>query len=291
MFTQPPCINIKTKSIGTLLGCMCGDVLGACGVHAVFYDSHSALNLASLIVEKKGVDPDHVASRGYENSVAMGIPIGIAYKNAPLHVLHGAVRDACVGTHAHTHPVVVDAAFVLAAAIGWLLHRPPAVTYVEKRILQDKLLQYLVEIAQTDGMRYKLQLLGHRHVYIPESVTWWPTYLTSPTWQREFALQLQLSEENLFGMSCDGVVAAALCAFLHHGMTECCTSPQNTFLAACHYGGNRNTIASLACACWGALHGYEDLPKEWLRDLGKGQMGRFRAIEIGYHLVNVNFGI
>jgi len=302
---------------------MCGDVLGACvsgwsaqKIYAVFphglqrFQDHTlgfgrftdnicvTLALGKSIVDSRGVDPKHVArvcAPFFETVQKYGtvtriLPVGIAYRNAPLHVLHRAVRDVCAPTHTQ-HPIAVDAAFVFASAIGWLLNCRPAVTYVEKRILQDDFLAYLVDIAQTDTVRGKLQLLAHRLVYMPEPVASWRTYLTCPTWHRERALQLELCEGNPFGIrncDCAVAVAVALCAFLHHGMTECCTSPQNAFVAACHYGGDTNAVTAMAGACWGALHGYENLPKDWLGDLENSQKGRFRAIEIGYHLVNVD---
>lgn len=346
-------INTDAKAIGAILGCMCGDVLGACvegwpaeKIRAAFpkglrdFQDHSrgfgkytddtqmTLALAQSIIDAGRVDPMYTArlyaaffdmARGYGgmtinvlchlrqtqgfdwqtaasryipglgsfgNGAAMRIsPVGIAYRNAPLDVLHRAVRNACVPTH--THPVAIDGAFVMAAAIGWLIHRTPAVTYVEKRTLQHDLLDYLTGIAHTEDMRGKLQLLARRLVYMPEPIASWETYLTSPAWQKECALQLELAEGNPFQIKADSAVAVALSAFLHHG-TQSCPHAHNAFVAACHYGGDTDTIAAMAGACWGALHGYEELPKHWLRDLENGKMGRFDAIQIGYHLAKLD---
>jgi len=92
-----------------------------------------------------------------------------------------------------------------------------------------------------------------------------------------------LAEGESFQIKADSAVAVALSAFLHHGI-QACSYSHNAIIAACHYGGDTDTIASMAGACWGALHGYDELPKHWLRDLENGKMGRFDAIEIGYRL-------
>jgi len=340
---------MEARSIGAVLGCMCGDVLGACvegwpaeKIHAIFPkglqhfqhhergfgrytdDTQMTLALGQSIIDAGKVDPAHAAlayatsfdiARGYGgmtinvlshlrqtrgsdwqtaasryipgagsygNGAAMRIsPVGIAYRNAPLDVLHRAVRNSCVPTH--THPIAIDGAFVLAAAIGWLMHRSPAMTYVENRMIQDSLLEYLVGIAHTEEMRAKLHLLARRLVYLPDQVECWETHLSSSAWREECALQLELAEGNPFQIKADSAVAVALCAFLHHG-TRSSFCPQNAFVAACHYGGDTDTIAAMAGACWGALHGYAMLPKDWLRDLENNKMGRFDAIDIGYRL-------
>jgi len=340
---------METKAIGAILGCMSGDVLGACvegwpaeKIHTVFPkglqdfqdhargfgrytdDTQMTLALGQSIIDAGKVDPAQAAlayassfdiARGYGgmtinvlshlrqtrgsdwqtaasryipgegsygNGAAMRIsPVGIAYRNAPPDVLHRAVRSSCVPTH--THPIAIDGAFVLAAAIGWLMHRQPAVTYVEKRTIQDSLLEYLMSIAQTVEMRSKLRLLAIGLIYLPEPVECWETHLTSLAWRKECALQLELAEGNPFQIKADSAVAVALCAFLHHG-TQSCPFSHNTFVAACHYGGDTDTIAAMAGACWGALHGYDMLPKHWIRDLENSKMGRFDAIQMGCRL-------
>lgn len=346
--------NIHTRSIGALLGCMCGDILGACvegwpaekidkaypkglssyqeharGFGRYTDDTQMTLALALSIIEGKAVDPRRTAwtyashfdmARGYGatainvlhhlrqtqaadwqsaaskyapglgsygNGSAMRIsPVGIAYRNAPIDVLYRAVKDACVPTH--THPIAIDAAFILAATVAWLTHQTPANNHVELCSLQFSLLEHLMSIAATNGMLKKLCLLSQNIIYLPCPVESWETHLCSERWKKESALQLCLSEGEAFQIKADSAVAVALCAFLHHGMQISHQHPENAFVAACHYGGDTDTIAAMVGSCWGALHGYRHLPSNWIANMENGRLGRDDAVHLATRLATLD---
>ncbi|KAF5826239.1 ADP-ribosylation/Crystallin J1 [Dunaliella salina] len=250
-------------------------------------------DLKSCDADWQSIRNKHIPGEGsYANGGAMRIsPVGIAYRNAPAAVLYKAVKDACACTH--THPTAVDAAFVLAAAVGWLIRQEPANTLVQAQELRASLLDYLMGIACTEGMRQKLEHLSSHLVPTMEVAAEknWKAYLTlgSPLWQNECQLQLELSEGNEFQIKADSAVAAALCAFLHHGLvSRGQTLPENAIIAAVHYGGDTDTVAAMAGACVGALHGYASLPERWVQGLENGVLGRDEALRYAHSLAQLD---
>mmetsp|Transcript_30192 Transcript_30192/g.78411 ORF Transcript_30192/g.78411 Transcript_30192/m.78411 type:complete len:296 (+) Transcript_30192:270-1157(+) len=226
----------------------------------------------------------------YGNGGAMRIsPVGLAYRNAPPAVLHRAVKNACVCTH--THPTAIDGAFILAAAVGWLMHQEPASTVAHARELQASLLEYLEAIARTEGMQQKLKHLSC-HLGPPLEVAtdnFWEAYLGSTVWQNEFQLQLELSEGQPFQIKADSAVAASLCAFLHHGLIfRGQARPENAMIAAVHYGGDTDTVAAMTGACVGALHGSVALPQRWVQGLENGVLGRDEALRYAHGLAQLD---
>lgn len=342
-------IIVQKKAIGTLLGCMCGDVLGACvegwsadRIHITYPkgltnfqqhyrgygrytdDTQMTIALSDSIINVGRVDPKHVAmsyskyfdmARGYGqsamnvlghlrasnavdwetaaslytpypgsygNGAAMRIfPIGIVYRNASTEVLHRVVKDACISTH--THPIAIDGAFIMAASVAWLMHKTPPTTYSDGCELRASLLKYLTGITKTNGLKEKLLLLS-KQLDCMDQVNSWETYLKTDKWKYQCELQLALSEGEQFQIKADNAVTVALCAFLHHGVMS--EKPHNAIIAACHYGGDTDTIAAMVGACVGALHGYNALPNNWLRELENGKHGRDFVIILGNKLAN-----
>lgn len=343
------------KSIGALLGVMCGDVLGASvegwsspricqtfpeglvhfqpsvrGYGMYTDDTQMTLALAQSIIEKGGrVDPDHIAwayasqcqaHRGYgastlyllqhlektrgkdwrhlvslykpgggsdKNGAAMRIaPIGIAYRNATSRTLfHQAVTNTCIMTH--THPTAIDAAFILATTIKWCMQKDPrTLSLHDVRFL----LTNLRDLARTPNMQNKLARLADKFRCIASEPArnprFWKNYLASQDWKLEYALQFDVCDRCEFQIEGDKAVAAALCAFVHHGMLG--RRPENAIIAACHYGGDTDTVASMAGACVGALHGYEVLPARWINHLENAHMGRDCAVDMARQLTHLS---
>lgn len=103
----------------------CDAATGAGHYGAAFDVSRGYRHMESGVYEalKEGVDHTETASRfligGFGPGGAARItPVGLAYRHADVGVLHTAVEDALMCSH--THPLGIDAAFIIAAAAAWL---------------------------------------------------------------------------------------------------------------------------------------------------------------------------
>lgn len=59
-------------------------------------------------------------------------------------------------------------------------------------------------------------------------------------------------------------------------------------MAAVHYGGDTDTIAAMAGALVGALHGAACIPGPWWADLEKGPKGREYMAQLGKQLAKLD---
>lgn len=91
-------------------------------------------------------------------------PVAVAYAGAGAGALEAAVQEACRATH--THPLGVDGARVVAAAVAWCMQQPApgpadgAVSGPEAQPQQARqLLQHLLGVARTGDMQAKLELM------------------------------------------------------------------------------------------------------------------------------------
>jgi poly(ADP-ribose) glycohydrolase ARH3 len=87
-----------------------------------------------------------------------------------------------------------------------------------------------------------------------------------------------------FQMEATGAAAAALWALVCHW-----GSPVDAVVAAAHAGGDTDTLASMAGALAGALHGDGWLPAEWLGALENGEGdGRDAALALAARLAELD---
>lgn len=76
----------------------------------------------------------------------------------------------------------------------------------------------------------------------------WTVYLKSSEWQ--FELDIMYSVAAAFQIRADDASAAALCAMCFHW-----DEPEDAVIAAVHYGGDTDTVASMVGKCRGCSQG------------------------------------
>ena len=91
----------------------------------------------------------------------------------------------------------------------------------------------------------------------------WAEYFSSKAWADELALSAAVAPG--FQIAAVDAVAAALCALVCHW-----SHPEDAVVAAVHYGGDTDTIASMAGSLAGALHGSDWVPERWVRAIENG---------------------
>lgn len=202
------------------------------------------------------------------NGGAMRIhPLGLlaAAAGAEDEDVRRATAAALLPTHTHTEGI--DAACIQAAAVSRLCRRSAAGLRV------GPLLEELASLAQTGAMRAKLQTLRS-------------------------GIEAGLSEEHLVDNEEDGLlgldgvhgveaVACALCCLAFHAH-----EPAEGLVAAVGYGGDCDTIAGMAGALLGALHGAPEawMPKAWVAGFepaGHGGYSWDAMARVGRELVAV----
>jgi hypothetical protein len=91
----------------------------------------------------------------------------------------------------------------------------------------------------------------------------WAEYFSSRAWAEELALSAAVAPG--FQIGALDAVAAALCALVCHW-----DHPEDAVVAAVHYGGDTDTIASMVGSLAGALHGSDWVPGGWVREIENG---------------------
>lgn len=332
--TEEP--SYEQRVIGSVLGAMCGDALGASvegwtpermssafpdglrtfqeterGYGCYTDDSQMLLALAASLVNRRccdaadaaqqyvrafdprrgyggsavkiltrmaeGADPSTTATQflpggSFANGGAMRIaPVGLAYRNAEPAVLQQAVQAALMCTH--THPLGVEGALAQALAVAELSRMQfptPAAAAGDAAAARAGALALLrtlqSKLPGSEEMAGKLQLLQEALQQAPAdspASSSWQQYLQSSGWQHELATAAAVAPG--FQIKATDAVAAALWAVARHW-----GSPADALTAAVHYGGDTDTIACMAGAMMGALHGTAWLPQQWLSNLENG---------------------
>ncbi|KAK9824227.1 hypothetical protein WJX72_008668 [[Myrmecia] bisecta] len=212
----------------------------------------------------------------FANGGAMRIaPVGLAYRNASPAVLEQAVREALLCTH--VHPEGVDGAFIQAAAVAALARSTPAGSGPAGS--PAALLTLLTPLANTKSMRDKLLHLADSlpHASSPRQAGNWEGITDSPDWQ--FDNQVLNAIAAPFQIPATEAVGCALWAVCRHW-----NDPVGCIVGAVHMGGDTDTIAAMAGAMAGALHGSSWLPAEWWDNLENGADGRDTIVEVAREL-------
>ncbi|KAI8475072.1 MAG: ADP-ribosylglycohydrolase-domain-containing protein [Monoraphidium minutum] len=249
----------------------CADALDMAAAYASAFDErrgYAPAARAALRALRAGADPRATGRAtypegSYGNGGAMHIaPLGLAYRRAPRAVLRRAAEAALLPTH--VHPRGVDGAVMIAGAAAWLCRQPlgggggggggggPAA-----------LVEHLSGLVATDAGRDVLARLGRELQRRPECVCQppvasWAAHLRSPLW---LGSELPAASRLAPGFQIEATAAAGAALW-----ALCChwASPADAVVAAIHAGGDTDTIACMAGALAGALHGDGGLPPQWL---------------------------
>jgi len=286
--------DLKAKYLGGMVGSALGDALGELAfwnperkrlcalverLEELTYtdDTAMAIGLAASILEKRGIDQQHLGdtfSRNFNREpwrgYAPGPPAvfslvrsgGISYVEAARSLFEGAgslgngaaMRIVPVGLvfHdsdclyevavasaevTHAHPVGKDGAAVLARAIAQAVKLSP-----ESNIPGELFTQRLIDFARTEEIRRKMELV---RTLIREEA---PPARAAPLLGRSVAV--------------DESMPFAIYSFLRHpkSFEEC-------LFCATLSGGDRDTLGAMACAISGAHLGLEAIPHSWRQKL------------------------
>jgi poly(ADP-ribose) glycohydrolase ARH3 len=270
-------------------------------------DTEMTLALAASLVECSALDPAHSAatyakffsaepSRGYGpaaskvlallsagadyritgravqregsfgNGGAMRIaPVGLAFRNADDAVLRQAVELALLCTH--VHPDGVDGAVVQARAVSEL-----ARTGNHAGLDVASFLSGLFSVAQSAAVRERLATVikAHAHDWSDEQL------LACVCTPNEYGEQFQIHAAE--------AVACALWAF-----TSCPHDPEECIVRTVGLGGDTDTVAAMAGALAGALHGSSWLPRRWFDNIeNRPGIGRDYLIGVARQLAKLD---
>jgi poly(ADP-ribose) glycohydrolase ARH3 len=193
----------------------------------------------------------------YANGGAMRIaPIGLAFRNADDRVLRQAVKAALLCTH--VHPDAVDGAFVQARAVSELARLGSAAGWEVTEFLSD-----LRSRAERTVVKEKLRIVIEVRTRNGSDDDLLSSVCTPNPYGKQF--QIHAAE----------AVACALWAFA-------CSphEPEECIIRAVGLGGDTDTVATMAGALAGALHGTSWIPRRWF-DAMENQPGVGRDYLIG----------
>jgi poly(ADP-ribose) glycohydrolase ARH3 len=309
----------EDRCLGCLLGTACGDILGAAvegssareirelygevrdfveigrGFGCYTDDTQMTLALATSLVEHGCVDAVQVSAkyaefyepwRGYGgaahrvmrvlaeggdcrrtgrlqfpegsfgNGGAMRIaPAGLAYRHASGEILKKAVEDALLCTHVHLE--AIDGALVQAKAVARLA------TDSAETFDPTDLIHTLLQACRTDIMAAKLKVLAEGMDRKDEDV-----YVIGRVGN---------------GIRASEAVAAALWALLRYWRT-----PEECVIRAVGFGGDTDTIAAMAGALVGALHGASWIPARWFDNIENQRHGRDEIVVLTRGLADLD---
>jgi poly(ADP-ribose) glycohydrolase ARH3 len=208
-----------------------------------------------LRLVRSGVDPHAAARQAFGgqgsrgNGAAMRVaPIAVRYAGDAAALL-GAARAGAAVTHAH--PVAIDGAVALAAAIAAALTGAPPL---------DAALAAAAEPELEDRLNQALNVLGSSHE---------PAEVAALLGNRSTA---------------DESVPAAVYAAAAHDSVEAAI----TFAVRC--GGDTDTIGAMAGAIAAARAGARAIPAHWLDALEDGPKGRSHVTSLADRLVAAREG-
>jgi len=265
-------------------------------------DTNSTIALASSILQNKGLWPLHVAHqygrfwrslpiRGYPDSAmavmgavlggtdikktgtmcfpegsyanggAMRIaPVGLVFRNASEDQLYKAVEMSIISSH--VHPEAIDAAFVQAYAISYLLkiENPSEITPLQ-------FLEKLLFVSCSPVMKQKIQRVID--------------YFIMDLRPSEDLVLKDLAET--FQIRAIEAEACALWGFVTNW-----NNPEECLITVVGYGGDTDTVCSIAAALCGALHGTKWIPKRWFNNCENGEHGRDYIIHLAKNLCSLD---
>ncbi|KAL3132646.1 hypothetical protein ABBQ32_009169 [Trebouxia sp. C0010 RCD-2024] len=226
----------------------------------------------------------------FANGGAMRIaPVGLAYRNADTKLLQQAVADALLCTH--VHPEGIEGAYMQAAAVAALSNTPTpdGASGTAGCGSPQALLQHLKSLSQMPAMQDKLQVLSDALPDAPEAQAGslidgsnWEGDAASKAWQYDCEVLRKAGVTGFQIRAMDAAVCAlwALCRHWH--------DPKATIIGAVRGGGDADTIAAMAGALGGALHGTQWIPEQWFEKLENGPDGRDAAVVLGLQLASLD---
>jgi len=286
--------DLKKKYLGAMVGSAIGDAIGELAfrlpeeqrlcalvdrMEEIIYtdDTAMAIGLAESILQKKGIDPQHLGDiffrnfcrepwRGYASGpptiFSMVQTAGVSYAEGARSLFGGAgslgngaaMRIVPVGLFfhhsedlyqmasasaevTHAHPVGKDGAAVQAWAIAQAVRLDS-----EEEFPLERFTQGLMEFARTPEIRKKMMLL---RILINQNIT-----------SEAAADQLGRS------VAVDDSMPFAIYCFLRHPR-----SFEDCLFCAILNGGDRDTLGAMACAISGAYLGIEAIPGSWRNKL------------------------
>jgi len=189
----------------------------------------------------------------YANGGSMRIaPIGLTFRNASEDQLYEAVRNAIISSH--VHPEAIDASFIQAYSIVWLckLSDPSQITPLQ-------FLEKLAQISRVQAMKDKIELVIY---YYKQTI-------------RPNESEILGNLGSSFQIKAIEAQACSLWGFVTHW-----NEPEKCLIDVVGYGGDTDTICSIAGALCGALHGTKWIPKRWFDNCENGEHGRDYAIKL-----------
>ena len=206
------------------------------------------------------------AEGSFGNGGAMRIaPVGLAFRNAGDAVLREAVGSALLCTH--VHPDAVDGAFIQAKAVAALALTSAATSLDVARFLTD-----LHSRAASPAL---VQRLG---IVIEACARGWSDerLLSAVCTPNEYGAQFQIHAAE--------AVACAIWAF-----SRSPDDPEEMIIRAVGLGGDTDTIAAMAGALAGALHGSSWIPRRWFEQIeNQPGVGRDYLIAVARQLAQLN---
>jgi poly(ADP-ribose) glycohydrolase ARH3 len=205
----------------------------------------------------------------FGNGGAMRIaPVGLAFRNAADAVLRRAVELALLCTH--VHPEAVDGAFIQAKAVSDLARIVDPASFDVAGFLL-----VLQSVAETAVLREKLGIVIQAHLgdWQDEKLL---TAVCTPNEYGE-AFQIHAAE----------AVACALWAFARSP-----NEPEECLIRAVCLGGDTDTIAAMAGALAGAMHGSSWMPCRWFDQMENAPgVGRDYLIGVARQLAKLDLSI
>ncbi len=282
--------ELREKYLGAMVGSALGDAIGELAfryrgksdllpiierIETLSYtdDTAMAIGLAESILQKRGIDPQHLGDtfrrnfyqepwRGYASGpptiFSLVKSLGLSYVEAARSLFGGegslgngaAMRIVPVGLFfhdsenlyeiacasaqvTHAHPVGMDGAAVQAWAIAQVVEMDP-----EKEFPLESFIQGLISFSRTEVIRFKMEQVGE---LIRRGVD--PT-ITADCLGRSVAV--------------DESLPFAIYSFLRYPK-----SFEDCLFCATLNGGDRDTLGAMACAISGAYLGIEAIPSSW----------------------------
>jgi poly(ADP-ribose) glycohydrolase ARH3 len=202
----------------------------------------------------------------FANWGAMRIaPVGLAFRHAEEGVLREAVKEALLCTH--MHPDAVDGAFIQAKAVAHLVRIIDHPGIDVAAFLSDLRSRATTEVVQT---KLEIVLKAHAHGWSDDRV------LAAICTPNEYGEQFQIHAAE--------ALACAQWAF------ACCHGePEECIIRAVSLGGDTDTVAAMAGALAGALHGSSWLPRRWFEQMeNQPNVGRDYLIGVAQRLAELD---
>ena len=210
----------------------------------------------------RAVYPDGSFGNGGPMRIA---PVGLAFRHADDGVLREAVKAALLCTH--VHPDAVDGAFIQAKAVAHLARSNAAPGIDVAAFLSDLRSRATRAVV---GTKLDIVMKAHARGWSDDEL------LASICTPNEYGEQFQIHAAE--------AVACGLWAF------ACCHGePEECVIRAVSLGGDTDTIATMAGALAGALHGSSWLPRRWFEQMeNQPDVGRDHLIGVAQRLAELD---